>query len=424
MIHSTSIDVLVVGGGPAGTSAAIGLARCGHAVTLLERRTGKSPFTRGDLLDPDAVRELASLGLTTTALGANRLSGIRMWAGGRSVESPWPTGSSDAVDGVSLRRSDLNAALLETARAEGVDVVIGCEALTPIVERGFVRGATVADTSTSTAPIGERRTAEIRCRFLVIADGANSRFGRGLGTNRDRNWPYAVSASSHFTSGRSTDEWADAVLAPPDRNGNPVTGHGWVVPLGDGGVNVGVTMLSSYRDVLGVNMIRHFEAFVDDVAPRWSIDPTAPLVDPVRRRTPLGGSIRPVMGPTFLVAGDAAGVANPLNSHGVGEALMTGRIAAEVLDEALTVGNSTTLQRYPAMLDAAFGDYHKVGRLTARFLGRPRVLRTVLRAGIRSEAAMGAALRVATGELRTDHPGGAERAYALARVVTRFAPSW
>ena len=99
-------------------------------------------------------------------------------------------------------------------------------------------------------------------------------------------------------------------------------------------------------------------------------------------------------------------------------------VAADVFDEALTVGNSTTLQRYPAQLEESFAQYHKVGRLTARFLGRPWLLRLALRTGVRSEAAMGAALRIATNDLRDGERGGAERAYRLATVATRFAPSW
>lgn len=420
MTNPASTDVLVVGGGPAGASTAIRLARSGHTVTLVERRTGRTPFTRGDLLDPETVRELDDIDLSTESLTRHELFGTRLWAADRSVAVRW----ADGATGVSIRRSDLNHALLDTCRAAGVEVIVGHEATAPIVERGFVRGATIAETPAPGASLAQQTARDIRCRFLLVADGANSRFGRGLGTHRDRNWPYAISASAYFASPRHADRWVDVVLGPLDRNGNPVTGHGWVTPVADGTVNVGVTMVSSYRDVLGVNTLKLLDTVVNDVAERWHVDPEARLTDPVRRRTPFGGSVRPNMGPTFLVAGDAAGMANPFNGHGVGAALMTGRIAAEVLDEALTVGNSTTLQRYPALLDAEIGTYHKVGRLSARFLGRPRLLKFALRSGIRSEAAMGAALRIASNELRVVDPGGAERAYRLARVISRFAPSW
>ena len=73
-------------------------------------------------------------------------------------------------------------------------------------------------------------------------------------------------------------------------------------------------------------------------------------------------------------------------------------LAAEVLDEALTTGNSTTLQRYPTLLAAEVGQFHKVGRLSARFLGRPGLLRPALRLGLRSERLMGAILRIAAND--------------------------
>jgi flavin-dependent dehydrogenase len=132
--------------------------------------------------------------------------------------------------------------------------------------------------------------------------------------------------------------------------------------------------------------------------------------------------VAPKQGPTFLVAGDAGGMANPFNGDGVEAALRSGRLAAEVLDEALT-GNSAALQRYPIALAEAVGQFHQVGRLTARFLGRPFVLRPALRLGLRSDRVMGGVLRIAADELR-DQPGGAERAYALASTIARFAPSW
>ena len=108
--------------------------------------------------------------------------------------------------------------------------------------------------------------------------------------------------------------------------------------------------------------------------------------------------------------------------HHVTETVMTASVLAQ--NEALTTGNSATLQRYPTELADEVGRHHAVGRLAARFLGRPAVLAPVLRWGPRSPRAMGAVLRIATNQLRTDHIGGAERAYRWASLASRFAPSW
>jgi flavin-dependent dehydrogenase len=197
-----------------------------------------------------------------------------------------------------------------------------------------------------------------------------------------------------------------------------------VIPLGDGTINVGVGVLSTYRDVRGINALKLLDSFAHRIAERWQLDPSRQLKAPTRFRVPLAGSVGPKMGPTFLVVGDAAGAASPFNGDGIDPALMSGRLAAEVLDDALSAGNSTALQRYPTMLADELGRYHQVGRLAARFLGRPAVLRPALRLGVRSDRIAGAVLRIATNELRDGHPGGAERAYALASTISKFAPNW
>ncbi len=356
------------------------------------------------------------------ALGAHRLAGVRLVHGDREVTAPWPRHGDLPDHAAALRRDILDAHLRTRAADAGATVLMGHEATAPIVERGFVRGAALAvDSGLDTT--SERRDS-VRARFVVVADGANSSFGRDLGTTRQRHWPYGIATRTYFRSDRAAESWIESDLGIPDASGHPIAGYGWTIPLGDGTVNVGVGVLSTYRHVRGVNALKLLDAFAHRIADRWQLDPSDQLKAPTRFRVPLAGSVGPKMGPTFLVVGDAAGAASPFNGDGVDAALMSGRIAAEVLDDALSAGNSTTLQRYPSMLADEVGQYHQVGRLVARFLGRPAILRPALRLGVRSDQVAGAVLRIATNELRDGHPGGAERAYALASAVSKFAPSW
>lgn len=351
----------------------------------------------------------------------------------REVSVPWP--SHDAVPGhdalpghgAVLRRDVLDTHLRHHASSAGAHLLMGHEATAPIVERGFVRGASLdADPELGVGPehVDSEHVDMVRSRFVVVADGANSSFGRALGTTRQRHWPYGIATRTYFASPRSAESWIESVLGIPDRQGNPVTGYGWVIPLGDGTVNVGVAVLSTYRDVRGINALKLLDSFTRSIAERWELDADDQLKAPTRFRIPLGGSVGPTMGPTFLVAGDAAGAANPFNGDGVDAALRCGRLAAEVLDEALTTGNSTALQRYPTLLADEVGQFNKVGRLSARFLGRPAILRPALAMGMHSDRIMGAALRIAANEFRVQQPGGAERSYAIARSLAKFAPSW
>lgn len=415
MTTTLDTDVLVVGGGPSGCATALRLASFGHRVTLVEKRPTPRHKACGDVLTPRAVAELARLDIDPLMLGGTRLEGVRMVAAGREVTEPWPDHPDLAGHAVALRRDVLDEALRERARLAGATVLMGHEASVPVVERGFVRGAVMSTSS------GDRA---ITARFLVVADGANSRFGRALGTTRAHDWPYGIATRSYWSSPRSDERWLETWLGIPDANGTPVAGYGWIAPLGDGTVNIGVGVLSTYRDIRGVHALKLLDAFVHQVAGRWHLDPTAALKAPTRFRVPLGGSVGPTMGPTFLVVGDAAGAANPFNGDGIDAALMTGRLAAQVLDEALTTGNSTSLQRYPTALADETAQYHKVGRLTARFVGRPGLLRPVLGLAMRSDRAMGSALRIATRQLRADAPGAAERTYAMASALSKLAPNW
>ena len=413
--HST--DVLVIGGGPAGSAVAARLADEGHDVTLVEKRAEGRHKSCGDLLSPRAVAELSQLEIDPMSFGGHPIQGVRMIFGRQRADTPWPERHDMPHHAVVIRRDELDEQLRRRARNAGATVLMGHEATTPISERGFVRGATMT--------LADGTIRDVNARFIVVADGASSRFGRVLGTSRQRRWPYAIAARTYFSSPRHRDAWVETSLGLSDPQGNPVAGYGWVTPMGDGNVNVGVGVLSSYRDIKGLNTLKLLTAFSDHVAADWGLDPTQPLKSPTRLRLPIGGSVGPKMGPTFLVVGDAAGAANPFSGDGIDAALMGGRLAANVLHEALTTGNSTTLQRYPVVVAEEVEAYRKVGRLSARFLGRPAILKPALRLATRSDATRGAVLRIATNALRDDDTaGGAERAYRLASLAAKFAPSW
>jgi geranylgeranyl reductase family protein len=418
-------EVLVVGGGPSGASVGTWLARAGHDVTIIEKRAVGRHKSCGDTMTPRAVAELARLGIDPVSLGGHVVHGVRMTHRSHERLVPWPDHPDLPDRAVVLRREILDQHLRDTAAHAGATVLMGHEATAPIAERGFVRGATTT--------LVDGRHRDIHARFVVVADGANSRFGRVLGTHRRRRWPYGIATRTYFESPRHAEPWVETALGLPGPNGDPIAGFGWVVPMGAGVVgpnghglvNVGVGVLSSYRDIKELNTLKLLTAFSAQIAESWQLDETQRLKEPTRLRLPVGGSIDPKMGPTFLVVGDAAGAANPFSGDGIDAALMGGRLAADVLHEALTTGNSTTLQRYPVLVAEEVGRYRKVGRLTARFLGRPSILKPVLRFAMPNDAAMGAVLRIAANELRHgDTAGGAERAYQLAAFVSRSAPSW
>lgn len=411
-------EVLIVGAGPAGAAAAYWLGRHGHDVTVIEKKTFPREKTCGDGLTPRAVKQLQDMGLGEELERYHRYHGLRATGVGRELELEWPSHPIYPPYGYVVRRRELDQLVAENAVRAGATLLQGTEALQPIVDRGFVRGATVA----TTRPGGETVTSELRAELTIVADGANSRFGRALGTYRTREWPYGTAIRTYWPSPRHADPWIESALDVKDRNGATMPGYGWIFPVGDGTVNIGVGLLSTFRDFKGVNTTHLLDAYAHQIAERWQIDPGRPEARPTSGRIPMGGSVGPKAGPTYLVVGDAAGSVNPFNGEGIDYAYETARLAADVIHEALVDGDPTALQRYPRLLDDTYGQYFKVARLFARVIGRPALMKELTRVGMHSRPLMEWVLRIMANLLRPDEIGPAEAAYRAAAALVRLAP--
>src|SRR5207248_3127365 len=145
-----------------------------------------------------------------------------------------------------------------------------------------------------------------------------------------------------------------------DRDGNVLPGYGWIFPVGDGRINVGVGLLSTFNQWKSVNTTHLMEAFVDTAPKSWGISPDTACNEPTGGRLPMAFSVQPNVGPTFLVTGDASGSINPFNGEGIAYAYETGRLAASCLDKALKTDDGLALGEYSAQLQATYGLYYKV----------------------------------------------------------------
>lgn len=407
-------DVLIIGGGPSGGAAAAWLATRGHDVVVVERRVFPRSKACGDVLTPRAVRQLHDLGLDDHLRTWHSLAGVRVVRQERRLTLAWPEHDNGPTHACVVRRRDLDLAVLGHAASRGATVRYGHEAIEPVVERGFVRGALVR------TPGGTMQS--VAARYVIVADGANSPFGRTLGTFRTRRWPYAAAIRSYWPSPRTGDDHLEIGVDLTDRTGHALPGYGWVAPVGDGTVNVGVGLLSTARDFKGTNVAHLLDAYVADLAERWEIEPTAATGVVRVGRVPMGGSVQPTAGPTFLVVGDAAGVASPFTGAGIDASYETGRMAADVLHAALTDEGPTALQRYPRLVSETYAEQYKLARLWGRLLGRPAAMRQATSAAVRSHFVGDTLLRIMSGSLRHDEFGAPETVARLASTVLQVAP--
>jgi len=387
----------------------------GHDVAVVERKTFPREKTCGDGLTPRAVKQLQDMGLGDELAKYHRFDGLRCTAQGRSLELAWPEHPVFPSYGYVVRRRDLDWMVALNAEAAGATLLQGADAIAPVIDRGFVRGA-VVQTADAPSPI------ELRARYVVVADGANSRFGRALGTFRTKEWPYGTAIRTYWETPRHAEPWIESALDVKDRNGNPLPGYGWIFPVGDGCVNIGVGLLSTFRDFKSVNTTHLLDSYAHQVAERWEIDASHPTARPVSGRIPMGGSVGPKQGSTYLVVGDAAGSVNPFNGEGIDYAYETAHMAADTIHTALADRNPLVLAEYPKHLDAEYGQYFKVARLFARIIGRPALMRELTRVGMHSRTLMEWVLAIMANLLRPDELGPAEAAYKAAAALAHLAP--
>jgi geranylgeranyl reductase family protein len=418
-------DVLVIGGGPAGSSCAYWLAEAGWDVAVVEKKVFPREKTCGDGLTPRSVRQIADMGVEGALAGAHRFTGLRAHAYGKVLDLPWPEHPSFPSYGYVITRHDLDAIVNERAAKAGATVWQGTEAVEPILagndsatgpgELPRCVGAVVMDRASGTA-------RPVRASYVVVADGANSRFGRSLGTARDRRQPMGMALRGYYTSPGHDQPFIESHLDIRDDDGKVVPGYGWIFPLGDGRVNVGVGLLSTDQRWKGVNTSTLMDHFVAGAPKEWELSDSTCLGPPTGGKLPMGLAVGPRVGATTLVVGDAAGSINPFNGEGIAYGYESGRLAAASLGEALCGEGAAALDRYEARLEDAYGLYFRVARAFIRVISRPELMQLCVGTGMYSESLMSWILRIMANLLRPDETGPAEAAYRALALIARLAP--
>jgi len=418
-------DVAIIGAGPAGSACAYWLAQAGWDVVVFDKKVFPREKTCGDGLTPRAVRQLRDLGLEPAIAGVgHRYEGLRANGFGKTLEMTWPSTEAFPSYGYTITRFNLDQLVAEHAASAGATVLGGVEVLSaidpvaPTAGHGLAspRALLVKDKATGA-------TAEFSARYFVVCDGANSRIGRSLGAARNRSWPSGMALRGYFTSPRHDDPFIESHLDIRDRSGSVVPGYGWIFPLGDGRINVGVGLLSTDQRWKGVNTTKLMETFCDYAPASWEISADTATGPATGGRLPMGLAVGPRTGARVLLAGDAVGSVNPFNGEGISYGYETGRLAAASISEALSGAGAAAIHGYDEMLDAAYGDYYRVARTFVRVIADPRIMAACVGVGMRSQRLMEEILRLMSNLLRSSVTGPAEAGYDLLEALTNALPA-
>jgi menaquinone-9 beta-reductase len=329
-VRDRHADVIVVGGGPAGSVVAWDLARRGVDVLVLERTQFPRDKVCGDYVEPRGLRILELMGCLER-LAQGRLLAITDSAtfvdGQCRYRGPIPFyghSAELAAHGYIIPRVELDDALLGAAAQAGARVhqkasVIGVNA----GPDGVVVTARCAG-------------SEVRYQapLVVGADGANSVVGSSVGLLADDERHTAVAQRAYMSGADGTigeaGFWFDEQLFP---------GYGWIFPMADGRVNVGVGILSETRRRLRVHIPGLFRAFIERVRrshPRGTgLELCAPAIGGVVKT--YGGASRNYFNGGVLI-GDAGSFADPMTGEGITPAFESALLAAPVLMSALEAG--------------------------------------------------------------------------------------
>ncbi len=409
---ASHFDAVIVGAGPSGSACAYWLARAGWNVALIEKKNFPREKTCGDGLTPRAVRQLADMGLESeVAAHGHKYQGLRAFGFGGSVDMKWPSAPGFPDYGYTITRFSLDGLVAERARAAGATVLSGTEAIAVLDARDGEEGELRGARGVVVKDKHSERLVEITANYVIVADGQNSRIGRELGAVRNREWPMGMALRGYFTSDRHAEPWIDSHLDIRDPRGEVVPGYGWIFPLGDGRVNVGVGLLSTDRAWKGVNTTKLQEYFVAQVGDEWGLNDSTSCGAPTGGRLPMGLATGPRRGANTLLIGDAAGSVNPFNGEGIAYGYETGRLAASVIGAALLSKDRTRLAEYEELLQHAYGDYYKVARAFVRLISNPDVLAACVGLGMKVKPVMRTLLPIMSNLMTNGSAGAPEIGY-------------
>jgi len=374
------IDVLVSGAGPAGTFAAIVLARAGVRVRVLDRARFPRDKLCGDTVNPGAMAILTGLGLADVTAGSLPVRGMVVTEGsGVRCVGRYP----DGVEGRALRRCALDGALVGAARREGVEIDEGVLVLGPEWSRGRVAGLRVRGAN--------GREHCLPARLVVAADGAASRLARELGLSaharRPRRWAVGAYFSDVACDGPDDVEGG---LGEMHLRRNAYIG---VAPTPGGLTNVCV--VTSDRARLRDPSTIIADTLRSDPMLRDRFERARLLNRPVSLG-PLAVENANSTAPGVLLAGDAAGFIDPMTGDGLRFAFRGAELAAQTALRMLAHGNVEQDRRWlHAARHREFGFKWRFNRALRALVDSPVAMRAAAAGATVAPSILARVIRVA-----------------------------
>ena len=368
-----SFDVAIVGAGPAGSAAAISLARRGYNVGLIDKQTFPREKLCGDFVNPSNWPIFGELGVDERILAEPhcRVTGFRITApSGELAETSFSQLNQSRSYGLGLARARLDYVLLQRAGEAGATIQTGCR-----VQRISKKArGWLLDTSA-----GENWSAKI----LVGADGRNSWVAQQLGmTRRAAMQGRSVGFQMRVKCAGIASGRIEIHLFPG--------GYAGLVNIGDGTLTLGLAIDKRILPREGIKKFLLTERLAQNPFLKTMLH-GCQSIDELRSAYPVYFAKRSSFGEAVLLVGDAARVTEPVSGEGIYFAMTSAMIAAETLDQALRKDDLSAeyLSRYERLCDRALRSRTRLNSLLRFAIYRPALIRPLIRWSARNNRLLG-----------------------------------
>lgn len=360
--------VIVVGGGPAGSSTAFFLAKMGVEVLLLDKASFPRDKACSEYLSPQASRilqRMRALDLVEGS-GAAQLAGMRVHApNGSTIHGEFNgrhrfRGYRDR--GLAVRRTILDSILLDRARCAGAHVEEGRRVVDVARDdTGRVVGVITSNGSTQ---------QELRATFVIGADGLRSVVGRRLGLIRRAGWPRRIALVAHYRGVNGVPDFGEMYVDP--------NGYCGIAPVGNGLFNVAVVVPVSKAAEVAVDRTEFVESWIAERPQLARLFAEAEREGPVRATGPFATAARRGWARGAALVGDAADFFDPFTGEGIYSALRGGEMLAAYVTEAMNArtdeARDSGLKQYEKARRAEFSGKWTVEKLIGAAVAFPALI--------------------------------------------------
>ena len=349
-------DVIVVGGGPGGSTTASFLSKNGARVLLLDKASFPRDKTCGDAIGRRCETIMKELGIPKEVekVPHAKIYGVTFSApNGKIAEIAVPKGRASDYS-YCARREVFDNIVFQFAKKQEKVKTIENFMVTDVLKENkggeeFVVGVEGTDLKT-------KKEMEFRAKVVVGADGALSVVARKLGLNE-------VDLPHHCVAVRTYYEGVEGLTDKIEIHfvESSMPGYFWIFPVEDGKANVGIGMLSNEITERGIKLQELMFKVIENEPMFKERFKNAKLVSDVKGWTlPLGSKERKSYGNGFVLVGDAASLIDPFSGEGVGNAMLAGKIASGVILDCLKSNDFSENNRPSALFYCSGSDMGSV----------------------------------------------------------------